>query len=66
MLKELRLNQMNFYLTLNNLVTFSKYTGVDPEVSINMNPGYGLLGVSTDSNKTPRAQYFTLGVTVVL
>lgn len=66
MLKELKLNQMNFYLTLNNLVTFTKYTGVDPEVSINMNPGYGLIGVSTDNNKTPRAQYFTFGVTVVL
>jgi len=65
-LKKLKLSQLNFYLTLNNLVTFSKYTGVDPEVSINMNPSYGLLGVSTDSNKTPRAQYFTLGFTVSL
>ncbi|HET9571559.1 MAG TPA: SusC/RagA family TonB-linked outer membrane protein [Bacteroidales bacterium] len=66
LLKPLKLSQMNFYLTLNNVATFSKYTGVDPEVSINMNPGYGLLGVSTDNNKTPRAKYFTLGVTVIL
>lgn len=66
LLKQLKLSQLSLYLTLNNIVTFSKYTGVDPEVSINMNPSYGLLGVSTDSNKTPRAQYFTLGVTVGL
>ena len=58
------LNQLNVYLTLNNIVTFTKYRGVDPEVSINMNPSYGLIGVSTDSNKTPRPQYFTLGMTV--
>ncbi|MDD4969106.1 MAG: SusC/RagA family TonB-linked outer membrane protein [Paludibacter sp.] len=65
-LKELKLSQLNFYLTLNNLLTFTKYTGVDPEVSINMNPSYGLLGVSTDNNKTPRAQYFTFGITAGL
>ena len=58
------LNQLSLYLTLNNLVTFTKYQGVDPEVSLNMNPSYGLIGVSTDGNKTPRPQYFTLGITV--
>jgi hypothetical protein len=65
-LKELKLSQLSFYLTLNNLVTFTKYSGVDPEVPINMNPSIGLLGVSIDNNKTPRAQYFTLGITAGL
>ena len=63
-LKPYLLNQLNLYLTLNNIVTFTKYTGVDPEISQNMNPADGLIGVSTDKNKTPRAQYFTLGITV--
>ena len=63
-IKSLNLNQLNLYLTLNNLVTFTKYNGVDPEISPNMNPAYGLIGVSEDNSKTPRAQYFTLGVTV--
>lgn len=65
-LKKLKLNQLNLYLTLNNVLTISKYTGVDPEVSINMNPNYGLIGVSSDSNKTPRAKYFTFGITLGL
>ncbi len=64
MLKPLKLSQLNLSLSLNNLLTFTKYTGVDPEISPNMNPNDGLLGVSTDKNSTPRAQYFTLGVTV--
>lgn len=57
------LNQMSVFLTLNNLVTFTSYSGVDPEISqdIDLNK---LLGVSVDENRTPRAQYFTLGVTV--
>lgn len=63
-IKNLYLNQLSLYLTLNNIVTFTKYTGVDPEISPNMNPAYGLIGISSDNNRTPRSQYFTLGVTV--
>jgi hypothetical protein len=51
------LNQLDLYLTLNNLYTFTKYTGVDPEVAPN------ILGISEDGNKTPRSQYFTLSIT---
>jgi TonB-linked SusC/RagA family outer membrane protein len=63
-IKSLLLNQLNLYLTLYNVFTVTKYTGVDPEVSPNMNPSLGMIGISEDKNKTPRAQYFTLGVTV--
>lgn len=58
------LNQLSVSLTLNNLFTFTKYTGVDPEISPNMNPSHGLIGISEDNSRTPRAQYFTLGFTV--
>lgn len=58
------LNQLDLYLTLNNIWTWTKYTGVDPEISPNVDPGSGLVGVSEDKSRTPRAQYFTLGVTV--
>jgi hypothetical protein len=58
------MNRLSLYLTLNNIVTLTKYTGVDPEISQNMKPDRGLIGVCTDKNKTPRSQYFTLGVTV--
>ncbi len=59
-LKNTGLNQLSLYFTLNNIITFSKYTGVDPEV------GYGSNGICADYSKTPRSKYFTLGITVGL
>lgn len=60
LIEKLHLNQLNLYLTLNNIVTFTKYTGVDPEISPNS------LGIAEDRSNTPRSQYFTFGVTVGL
>jgi TonB-linked SusC/RagA family outer membrane protein len=57
-LKRFLLNQMIFYVTVNNLITFTKYSGVDPEV------GYGSLGVSQDNNQTPRSNSFTAGISI--
>ena len=63
-LKPWKVNQLDIYLTLNDLITFSKYRGVEPEVAQNIGASNGLVGVSVDGNRTPRAQYFTLGITV--
>ncbi len=52
------INQMSFYITVNNPFLFTKYSGADPEVN------YGSLGVSTDGGQTPRAKSFTTGVTL--
>ena len=57
-LEKYKLQQVSFYLTINNLWVLSKYTGVDPEV------GYGSFGVSTDNSPTPRSKDATLGVSV--
>lgn len=57
-LKILGISQLNMYLTVNNLFTLSRYSGVDPEV------GYGALGISADYNQTARSQSFTAGITV--
>lgn len=57
--QKLRLQQLNLYLTLNNLYTWTKYTGVDPEISPN-----NLTGIVEDWSSTPRSQYFTFGLTV--
>ncbi|HET7733308.1 MAG TPA: SusC/RagA family TonB-linked outer membrane protein, partial [Paludibacter sp.] len=59
-LKQLKLDRVNLYLTLNNIFVLTKYTGVDPEV------GYGLLGISKDFGQTPRSKEMTLGLTVGL
>lgn len=58
-LSKIYLNQLNFYLTLNNIYTWTKYTGVDPEITPN-----AMTGVVEDWSSTPRSQYFTFGVTV--
>jgi TonB-linked SusC/RagA family outer membrane protein len=59
-LKKVGVDKVNFYLTFNNLLVFTKYSGVDPEV------GYGSLGVSKDTGKTPRSKDMTLGLTIGL
>ena len=58
LVKKAHLSNVNLYLTLNNVATFTKYSGVDPEIS----PNY--LGIAEDRSNTPRSQYFTFGVTV--
>ena len=61
-IKSLSLEKVNLYLTFNNLLVLTKYTGVDPEV------GYGTLtsnrGLSVDGSTTPRTKDFTLGVSI--
>ncbi len=57
--KMLQLSSVNLYLTVNNLFTFTQYSGVDPEVA------YGALGVSTDNSQTPRSRSFTAGISVI-
>jgi TonB-linked SusC/RagA family outer membrane protein len=59
-LSKVKLNSMAFFFTMNNLMVFTKYTGVDPEI------GYGAFGISKDNSKTPRSKDFTLGITVGL
>jgi hypothetical protein len=56
-LKKLKLVQLSFSLTINNIYTWTKYSGVDPEV------GYGDFGVSMDWSSTPRSKDATLGIT---
>lgn len=58
LLSKLSISSANAFITFYNLYCFTGYSGVDPEV------GYGDWGVSKDSNKTPRAQSFTAGVSV--
>lgn len=60
LVKKIGLNQLSLSFTLNNILTFTKYSGVDPEV------GYSNNGLCEDKSKTPRSKYFTFGITVGL
>ena len=55
-IKSLGLNQLQVYGSLNNLFLWTKYSGVDPEVSPK---GYG---VAEDNSQTPRSKQFTVTV----
>jgi TonB-linked SusC/RagA family outer membrane protein len=59
-IKKWGLNQLQAYASLNNLYVWTKYSGVDPEVSPQ---GYG---VAADASQTPRSKQFTLTVNVGL
>ena len=56
-LKKYGLNQLQFYVTMNNLFCWTKYSGVDPEISV------GGWGVAID-NKTARSKSFTANVVI--
>ena len=58
MIKSLGLNQLQMYLSVNNLYCWTKYSGTDPEVSVQ---GWG---VAVDDSQTPRAKSFTVTLNV--
>ena len=57
-MKKCGFKNLDLSATINNVACWSKYTGVDPEVSIG---GYA---VATDNSKTPRAKSFTASINV--
>lgn len=56
--KKMHLSGVSFNFNLNNLATWTKYTGLDPEVS----SGRGQ--VAADNSRTPRSRRITFGVNV--
>ncbi|HTN35468.1 MAG TPA: SusC/RagA family TonB-linked outer membrane protein, partial [Arachidicoccus sp.] len=60
LLKKLRAKSFSAYLTAENILTFTKYTGQDPEVSVR---GSSPFRVAIDNSMTPPVKMFTLGIT---
>ena len=58
-LKKLKLDNVNLYVTADNLWTFTKYRGQDPEVSM----GKGAFGIAVDNAATPPTKRFSFGLT---
>lgn len=59
-LQPFKIDKMNFYMSMNNIFVLTPYSGVDPEI------GFGSLGISKDTGRTPRSKDLTLGVTIGL
>ena len=58
MIKPMGLNNLSLYASLNNLYVWTKYSGIDPEISAT---GYY---PARDTSKTPRSKQFTLSLNV--
>ncbi|QJD95250.1 SusC/RagA family TonB-linked outer membrane protein [Mucilaginibacter robiniae] len=61
--RQLGLKNISAYVTAENLYTFTKYTGQDPEVA---SRGNGIFSLVQDNSTTPPAKIFTLGLTATL
>jgi TonB-linked SusC/RagA family outer membrane protein len=58
MVKKIGLNTLQAYISMNNLYVWTKYSGVDPEISPQ---GYG---VAADASQTPRSKQFTVTLNI--
>ena len=60
--KKMKLEKLRFYVNAQNLFTFTKYTGLDPEVGIN----YGdPLDIGVDRGRYPQARMYSVGVNLI-
>jgi len=62
-LSKMKIRSAKIYASATNLLTFTKYTGYDPEV--NSVSGTGIesnLGIGTDNGSYPQSRTFTIGV----
>lgn len=59
LLKKLNLDAVRFNVIADNLYTFTKYRGQDPEVSM----GKGAFGITVDNASTPPTKRFSFGLT---
>ena len=59
LLKKLKLGDVRVYVTADNLYTFTKYRGQDPEVKMKS----GAFGISIDEASTPPTKRFSFGLT---
>ncbi len=60
LVKKLRLNAIDVFLTGNNLITWTKYVGTDPEIYLGSSPYF----IGVDQGLTPQSKMYTLGLNV--
>ena len=60
--KRIGMTNLSAYLTVNNLWCFTKYSGVDPEISICTDTAKDYYGIAVDNSMTPRAKEWTFGL----
>ena len=58
LIQKIRLSNLRFYATANNIHTFTDYTGYDPEVAVSSSA----LTPGIDNSSYPRAKSWVIGV----
>ncbi|WP_186758132.1 SusC/RagA family TonB-linked outer membrane protein [Echinicola salinicaeni] len=61
-LDRIKLKDLSFYVTAENLFTWTNYTGQDPEVGLMSSNANRLFQIGYDEARTPPSQTFTLGI----
>lgn len=61
--QKMRINSMRISATMNNLLTFTNYSGQDPEINIKSRDG-SIYTVGYDDSSTPVSKQFTLNLAV--
>ncbi|MBD8489776.1 SusC/RagA family TonB-linked outer membrane protein [Echinicola sp. CAU 1574] len=61
-LDKIKLKDLSFYVTAENLFTWTSYTGQDPEVGLMSSNANRLFQVGYDEARTPPSKTFTLGI----
>ena len=65
LLTGLKITNVRFYVTATNLLTFTKYSGPDPETNSAADSGSGLVQ-GLDFNGTPQSRSVNFGVNIIL
>jgi TonB-linked SusC/RagA family outer membrane protein len=68
--KMIKINKLRVYSNIQNLFTFSKYTGYDPEVGSTQGQystsGQGMLMYGVDASRMPSPRTYTIGLDITL
>ena len=61
-LRKVHISGLDMFVTANNIYTWTKYTGADPEISMGSNPAF----IGVDQGLTPQTRGYTFGVNLKL
>ncbi|WP_215225105.1 SusC/RagA family TonB-linked outer membrane protein [Echinicola shivajiensis] len=61
-LDKIKLKDLSFYVTAENIFTWTNYTGQDPEVGLMSSNANRLFQIGYDEARTPPSKTFTLGI----
>ncbi|MFC6100451.1 SusC/RagA family TonB-linked outer membrane protein [Olivibacter domesticus] len=65
-IRKIAVNNLRIYLTGQNLLTFTKYSGIDPEIGETFPASYGNNEIGVNRGQYPQAKTFIMGINLSL